>query len=147
MALGKPHHFDTPSCRWPAVDCTCLAIDQMKPTSSRAIAAVITVGLSGARELAIAAAQPFLSLPGNVTDRLDQAFLSQQLLAADPCGKAIAPCRLDEHPSSRAVTGLSDPALAACTAAGMFGWHQAKICHELAGIAKAGDVPEFRHQV
>src|ERR1700688_2462932 len=94
--------------------------------------------LPGSCERAIASAQPFLSLPRDITDRLSQTFLSQQLLAADPCGKAVAPCGLDEHPPCRAVTGLGDPALAACAAAGMLGWHQTKIRHELAGIAKAG---------
>src|ERR1700752_5060822 len=87
--------------------------------------------LSGAGERAVAPAQPLLRLPCDVTDRFGPTLLAQQLFAADPCRKAIAPCRLDQHPSRRAVTGLGDPTLAACAAAGVFGWHQAKIGHEL----------------
>src|SRR4051812_32587057 len=41
--------------------------------------------LSGSDELAIPSAQPFLSFPCDVTDRLGQTLLPQQLLSADPC--------------------------------------------------------------
>src|SRR5580698_764679 len=46
--------------------------------------------LSRPGELAIASAQPFLRLPCDVADRLGQALLAQQLLAADACGKSVA---------------------------------------------------------
>src|SRR5208282_2932129 len=94
-------------------------------------------------ELAIAPTQPFLRLPRGVADRLCQTLLAQQLLPADARREPIAPGRLDQHSSGRAIPGFRDAALAACGAAGVLGRNQTEICHELAGIGEAGDVAEF----
>src|SRR4029077_19420205 len=77
--------------------------------------------LSRPGELAIPSAQPFLSLPCDVADGLGQALLAQQLLAADPCGKSVAPGRFDQHASRCSVAGLGNAALASRAAAGMLG--------------------------
>jgi hypothetical protein len=42
-----------------------------------------------------------------------------------------------EHASRRTVPGLGNAALASRATAGMLGWHQAEIRHELAGIGEA----------
>jgi hypothetical protein len=47
--IATPWSKTVTLCVQEAADCICLAIAQMKPTSSRAIAAVITVGSFPAR--------------------------------------------------------------------------------------------------
>src|SRR5215831_3748733 len=64
--------------------------------------------LPGSGEPAIAGAQPHLSLPGDVADRLGLVLLAQQQLATDPCREAVTPGGLDQQPASGAVAGLSD---------------------------------------
>src|SRR6476646_5658083 len=75
--------------------------------------------LSCPGELAIPSAQPLLSFPCDVADRLDLPFLPQQLHSADPCRKSIAPGGFYQHASSRTITCLGDAALAPRAAAGM----------------------------
>src|SRR5277367_3053095 len=66
--------------------------------------------LASAGELAIARAQPYLSLPGNVADCLWHLFLPEQQLAADPSREAITPGRLDQQSTGRAVARLGEAA-------------------------------------
>ena len=84
---------------------------QMKPASSRAIAAVTTLaGLPRAGKLAIARTQPQLRLPGDLADRLGLALLPQQQFTADPSRKAVSPGRLDQQPAGGTIAGLGEAA-------------------------------------
>ena len=103
-------------------------------------------GFSRPGELTIAPAQPFLRLPCGVSDRLGQAFLPQQLLSADARREPITPGSLDQHAPRDAIPGLRNAALATCGPAGVLGRNQAEIRHELARIAKAGDIAKFGDQ-
>src|SRR5271166_2876797 len=67
-------------------------------------------GFAGPGEAAIARAQPHLSLPGDVADRLRLLLLPEPQLAANSGRKAVAPRRLDQQPARRAVAGFGDAA-------------------------------------
>lgn len=81
-------------------DCACRAIAQMNHTKAdweftteagqlaRDRGSDHRRQLSCPGELAIPSAQSLLSFPCDVTDRLGQTLLAQQLLSADPRGKA-----------------------------------------------------------
>ena len=102
--------------------------------------------LSGPGKLAVPAAQSFLRFPCNVADRLGELFLPDQLCAADPGREPVTPGGLDQHPPRRLIASLCDTALATLATAGVLGWNQAKICHELAWLGEAGDVAQFSNQ-
>lgn len=102
-------------------------------------------GLSGSAELSIPAAQPHLRFPGRITDRFWQAFLLEQLFPADPCRKPVTPCGLDKHTPGGAVTCFRYTALTPGSTARMLRGNQAEIRHELARVAKACDVTQFRN--
>src|SRR5205085_5037807 len=88
--------------------------------------------LPGPDEPAIARAQPHLSLPGDVADRLWLPLLSQQQLPADPGRKAVAPGGFDQQPTDRTITGLGEAAASDAGTARIRGWHQPELGHEMA---------------
>src|SRR5271157_6256996 len=96
--------------------------------------------LAGAGELAIARAQPHLSLPGNIADCLWQLFLPEQQLAADPSREAITPGRLDQQSTGRAVAGFGEAAAFDAGPARMLRRHQTEIGHQLARIGETREV-------
>src|SRR5665213_716766 len=99
--------------------------------------------LASSGELAIAGAQPKLSFPGSLTDRLRLALLPQQQLAAEPGREPVGPCALDQYPASRVIARLGDTAAFDAGAARMLGWHEAEIGHELAWVGEAREITEF----
>jgi hypothetical protein len=60
------------------------------------------------------------------------------LAARNASWEAVAPGGLDQHGAGAHVAGLGDGAETTTLARGMFGWHQAKIGHEVACIDEAG---------
>src|SRR5271163_4699132 len=102
--------------------------------------------LAGAGELAIARAQPHLSLPGNVADCLWQLFLPEQQLAADPSREAITPGRLDQQSTGRAVARLGEAAAFDAGPARMLRRHQTEIGHQLARIGETREVAQLGDQ-
>src|SRR4029077_17338865 len=102
--------------------------------------------LTGARELAIACAQPQLRPPGDLADWLGLLLRPQQQLAADPCRETVTPGRLDQQPTSGAVAGLGEAAAFDAGTTRMLGWHQPEIGHQLARIGKAREVAQFGNQ-
>src|SRR6202011_4902925 len=99
--------------------------------------------LAAAGELAIARAQPQLRLPGDLTDRLGLALLSQQQLTADPGRAAVGAGRLDQQPTGGTIAGLGEAAASDAGTAGMLARHQPEIGHQLARIAKSREVAQF----
>src|SRR5277367_159254 len=99
--------------------------------------------LASAGELAIARAQPYLSLPGNVADCLWQLFLPEQQLAADPSREAITPGRLDQQSTGRAVARLGEAAAFDAGPARMLRRHQTEIGHQLARIGETREVAQL----
>jgi hypothetical protein len=95
-------------------------------------------------ESVITFAEPHLSFPGDVTDRLGHVFLPDLDLTRDASGISIGPGSLDECPSSVAVTGFGDASESAFFSGGMFGRADAQIVGELAGVVEAGDVTHLR---
>jgi hypothetical protein len=72
-----------------------------------------------------------LRLPGDRAHRIGHGVNGLQLVAGEAGGKAVAVRSLDQQGAGVNVTGLGDGTDAALRAGGMFGWHHAKIGHEV----------------
>src|SRR5919106_5615554 len=72
---------------------------------------------AGRREAAVTVAEAQLRLPGDLADRLGQAFDPVEQLAADPGLHAVGPGALDQDPAGMGVAGLGDAAAADVRAA------------------------------
>src|SRR5262245_813803 len=88
--------------------------------------------LAGARELAVACAQPQLRFPGDLADRPGLLLLSEPQLAAHPGREAVGPGRLDQQPAGGAVAGLGEAAAFDTCTARMLRGHRPEIGHRLA---------------
>jgi hypothetical protein len=99
------------------------------------------LGLAGRGQAAVAVAEAQLRLPGDLADRLGQAFDPVEQLAADPGLHAVGPGALDQNAAGMGVAGLGDAAAADVRAARVFRWHQPDVGHELAGLAKREKSP------
>jgi hypothetical protein len=130
-------------CAQPAAGGTRLVMAQIKPASSRAIAAVTKlVRLAAAGELAIAGAQPQLRLPGDLSDWPGLRFLSASQLETDPVRETVTP-GFDQQPAGCAVAGLGEAAVFDTRTARMLGWRQSEVGHQLARIGKTRQVAQF----
>jgi hypothetical protein len=89
-------------------------------------------------------AEPYLCLPANILYGFGELFQAQLQVATDFRGIAVRPGPFDECMSSMGVPCLGERALPPPLTAGIFRGRQAQVTHELSGVVKAGQIPEFR---
>src|ERR1700746_1485136 len=77
---------------------------------------------AAAGELAIARAQPQLSLPRDLADRPGLRLLPKPKLAADAGREAVTPSGLDQQPAGGAIAGLGEAAAFDARTARMLRW-------------------------
>ena len=96
-----------------------------------------------AGEVDEAVVEASLGLPGDLGEGFGQAFLTFEQVWGDAGRAAVAPGRLDQGATSRAVAHFGDATLAAILAGGVFAGNQAQITHELGGMGKSVQIAQF----
>ena len=94
----------------------------------------------------IARAETFLSTPGNRLRALARMKHLTLQVHSFPCGKSIAPRRLDQDTSSMRVPCSGDTPLASCAATTMLGRDQTKIGHQIRRLLEPSEVSQFREK-
>lgn len=88
-------------------------------------------------------AQAYLGFPPDILDGLGSVLQAQLEMAADLGWITIRPGPLNEGSAGERVPGFGDGPLAAVFATGVLSGRKAEIAHELSGVLKTGQIPEF----
>ena len=116
--------------------------EQLPAESGDDLLLVFTLG----QQRSITGMQAMLRAPGDGLDRLARAALAGCQRRADVGTMSVAPGRLGHDTPQVRVARLADRAAAHALAAGMLARDDAGVTHQLAGMTKARDLPQLRHQ-
>ena len=112
------------------------AIDQMKPTISRAMATLTTLAVLPRALSRRYRVQSRLALSTRCRERLLAAPRSVDLVTTDARLHSVSPGAFDQRASGMGVASLGDAAASDGLAARSFAWDQPEIGHELARVWK-----------
>lgn len=102
--------------------------------------------LAPANQVAIAAVEAVLRLPGLSQDRLGLAETPLGQSPTDPRRMPIVPSRLDKHPARVAITGLRNTSASLPLPGGVLARDQAQMGHELPRAVKPLKVADLHQQ-
>src|SRR6266516_1958662 len=101
--------------------------------------------LSFGQELAVAAVQPVLRLPGNLLHLRAGSFLPHRERRADRRAMPVGPGGLDHDTPEMRVASLGDAAAAGTLSARVLARNRAAVPHELSRFLEARDLSELCH--
>lgn len=96
-------------------------------------------------EFTEAMAQSYLGLPGNFDHGGRQAVVSCANSRTNACRMAVIPSRLDQQSADATVSRARDRTTLRAVTAGEFGWDEAEVAHQLAGMLEASQIADFSH--